>query len=156
MTLAANREEAPKTTISLSESHRGQTPRIIATASIGRFVDERAWRDGAPPAQVGPALPLLPGPVVMPLQENFGQPPKPGQRIVHLGMRVGDGVGPAPAEYEIHAPWDNEKTSGDGLLEHPAQCDLGEAALGLRVATADIAVNARKPDLLEVARAAVR
>ncbi|MGB8236062.1 MAG: hypothetical protein WCF35_09445, partial [Pseudolabrys sp.] len=107
-------------------------------------------------AQVGPALPLLPGPVVMPLQENFGQPPKPGQRIVHLGMRVGDGVGPAPAEYEIHAPWDNEKTSGDGLLEHPAQCDLGEAALGLRVATADIAVNARKPDLLEVARAAVR
>jgi hypothetical protein len=71
-------------------------------------------------------------------------------------MRVGDGVGPAPAEHEIHAPWDNEKTSGDGLLEHPAQCDLGEAALGLRVATADIAVNARKPDLLEVARAAVR
>ena len=66
------------------------------------------------------------------------------------------GVGPAPAEHEIHAPWDNEKTSGDGLLEHPAQCDLGEAALGLRVATADIAVNARKPDLLEVARAAVR
>ena len=71
-------------------------------------------------------------------------------------MGVGNGISTASTEHEIHTSGNDEKTGTDGLLEHPAQCDLGEAALGLRVATADIAVNARKPDLLEVARAAVR
>jgi hypothetical protein len=32
-------------------------PRVVATALVGHFVDQRVWRDGASPAQVGPPLP---------------------------------------------------------------------------------------------------
>jgi len=44
----------------------------------------------------------------------------------------------------------DHKAGGDRLLEHPLQCDLGQTALGLRIAAADVAVLANKPDLLEV------
>jgi hypothetical protein len=48
--------EPPKTLLSLLGSHRGQVPRVVATTLVGRFVDQRVWRDGASPAQVGPPV----------------------------------------------------------------------------------------------------
>jgi hypothetical protein len=75
---------------------------------------------------------------------------------MHLRMGIGDGISAAPAEHQIHASGNDKRAGTDGLLEHPAQRNLGKARLGFWIAPADIAVNARKPDLLEVARAAVR
>jgi hypothetical protein len=50
---------------------------------IGRLVDERLWPDGAPLAKMWPALPFLLRPIVVPLPENFGEPPEPLQRLMH-------------------------------------------------------------------------
>src|SRR5262249_17093276 len=50
----------------------------------------------------------------------------------------------------IHASGIDHKTGHHGLLEHPLECNLGKAALGFRITAADIFMNARKPDLLEI------
>ena len=119
-------------------------------------MDERAGRNCAPAAEIGPAFPLTLHPVVMPFPENFGEPPKSRQRLVHHRIGVGGGVGAGFSEHEVHSTGTDKKARVDCLVEHPLQGDLGEAALGFRIAAAHIAVNARKPDLLEVAGTALR
>src|SRR6185295_18107236 len=75
---------------------------------------------------------------------------------MHLRMGVGNGISTASTEHEIHTSGNDEKTGTDGLLEHPAERNLGKAAFGFRIAATDIAVNAWEPDLLEIARTAIR
>jgi hypothetical protein len=41
------------------------------------------------------------------------------------------------------------------FLQHPFKSDFGEPALCFWIATADIAMDARKPDLLEIRRPAI-
>src|SRR6476659_11114429 len=95
----------------------GQMSGVVAATLVGRFVDQRVWRDGASPAEVGPPLPLLPGPIVVTLPQNFGQPPKSGQRLMHLRTGIGDGISAGSTEHEGHAPGNHEKPGGQGLLE---------------------------------------
>src|SRR4029078_2620407 len=81
----------------------GQMPGVVAATLAGRFVDQRVWRGGAAPPKLGPPPPLLPGPIVVTLPQNFGQPPKSGQRLMHLRMVIGDGICAGSTEQEIHA-----------------------------------------------------
>lgn len=46
-------------------------------------MDKRLWRDGTPPVEIWPALPFLLRPIVVPPPENFGELPKPLQRLMH-------------------------------------------------------------------------
>jgi hypothetical protein len=46
----------------------------------------------------------------------------------------------------------NEQTGVFGLAYHPLQCDRGQPGFILGIAAADVAMDARKPDLLNVGR----
>jgi hypothetical protein len=99
-----------------------------------------------------PASILTLHPVVTSFPENFGEPPKSRQRLVHHRIGVGGGVGAGFSEHEVHPARTDKKARVDCLVEHPLKGYLGEAALGFRIAAAHIGVTG-KPDLLEVAAA---
>ena len=46
----------------------------------------------------------------------------------------------------------NEQTGVFGLAYHPLQCDRGQPGFIFGIASADVAMDARKPDLLDVGR----
>src|SRR5437870_11376542 len=74
---------------------------------------------------------------------------------MHRRVSIGNRVGATFAKHQIHASGADQKAGGDGLFEHPLESNLGEATLGLRIPATDIAMNTRKPNLLEVPWAAV-
>src|SRR5262245_8945471 len=130
--------------------------RVVAATLVSRLMDERARRNCTRAAEIGPAFPLTFRPVVLPFPENFGKPPKSRQRLVHHCIGVGGGIGAGFSEHDVHPAGTDKKTRVDCLVEHPLKGYLGEAALRFRIAAPHIAVHTRKPDLLEVAGAALR
>src|SRR5215475_8354833 len=130
--------------------------RVFAATLVSRLMDERARRNFTRAAEIGPAFPLTFRPFVLPFPENFGNPPKSRQRLVHHCIGVGGGIGAGFSEHDVHPAGTDKKTRVDCLVEHPLKGYLGEAALRFRIAAPHIAVHTRKPDLLEVAGAALR
>src|SRR5215475_546687 len=129
---------------------------VVAAAFISRFVDQRIRRDRARASQIWPTLPFLLDPVVVPLPKDLGEPPQPLERLVHLRIGIRNGVGTALAQHEIHTARIDQKTSRHGLLEHPLERNLGEAALGLRITAADVPMDPWKPDLSKIRWTALR
>jgi hypothetical protein len=65
-------------------------------------------------------------------------------------------AGAGAAEHQIGPRGLDDEAGGDGFAQHPLPRDLGKPALRFRIAAANIAMHPRKPDLLDVLRAAGR
>src|SRR6476620_6178171 len=78
MTLPANGGNRRKPCSACWDRIGGQMRRAVATALVGLLVDQRVWRDGASPAEVGPPLP-----------QNFGDPPDAAPYYAYGGPYYG-------------------------------------------------------------------
>src|ERR1700733_3183018 len=93
-------------------------------------------------------------PVEVPLKDELRQIPSPVERLVRWAVRIWSSVFAIIrlSQNFILANWINEQFMCLGLFEHPFERNLREPALGLTIASTDVAVHTRKPHLLQIFR----
>src|ERR1700674_2709809 len=98
--------------------------------------------------------PFLSSPIEVPLEYQLRQIPGPLERFVREPVTIRASVFTAIclSQHFILANWIHKQFMCFGLYEHPFECDLCQRALGLTIASTDVAVHTRKPHLLQVFR----
>src|SRR5216683_2862602 len=87
----------------------------------------------------------------MNLRNDLGKPPRARQRLMHAAVRIRLDEAFSTVTYHRRSPlFVHQEVEGHGFVDHPLQRDLRQAALELWVTAAHVAMDAGKPDLLQV------
>src|SRR5437763_1286309 len=134
---------------------RRQSLAIFLAALERCDVHMRARWNGATTMIVHSSLFLARLPIEMLLRHVFGQMPRSRQGFVCSSKRIGRNVrsDTRPRKDLVALRFVYGEARRRGLVQHPFERDLGEAALGFAITAAHIAMNAGKPHLLQILRA---
>lgn len=115
---------------------------------------ERAARHCPSSKQVCASLVSLKGPVIVPLWDEFGDPPQAGKRLMHNSLCL-RGYIFAAADPGSDSLEHRRSITQHGLLNHPLERDLRKPTFGFRVTASYVAMSAREPYLLQIFGATV-
>src|SRR5262249_21267730 len=89
-------------------------------------------------------------PIVVSLWDELGAPPGGSERRVQSRLGIGWNVSAVRAsQHPVHLGWVGQQAGRSRLSQHPFKRDFRQAALCFWITAADVAVNAREPNLLK-------